>query len=140
MLATLDHLRTIGGAGSGVSGPAFSDADIAARRWLAEGMREAGLEARVDQAGNLFGLHPKCIGEEFSLCRISHRAAGQIPGSSRPCRTRFDQPARSLRDSRLIEWTAEVHRRLSDVNACFNAEVGFEAPLFISQCRKSHKQ
>ena len=58
MLATLDHLRTIGGVGTGVSRPAFSDADIAARRWLAERMREAGLEVRVDPAGNLFGLPP----------------------------------------------------------------------------------
>jgi N-carbamoyl-L-amino-acid hydrolase len=58
MLATLDHLRTIGGVGTGVSRPAFSDSDIAARRWLAERMREAGLEVRVDPAGNLFGLPP----------------------------------------------------------------------------------
>jgi N-carbamoyl-L-amino-acid hydrolase len=58
MLATLDHLRTIGGLGTGVSRPAFSDADIAARRWLAERMREAGLEVRIDHAGNLFGLPP----------------------------------------------------------------------------------
>ncbi len=58
MLATLDHLRTIGGVGTGVSRPAFSEADIAARRWLAGQMREAGLEVRVDPAGNLFGLPP----------------------------------------------------------------------------------
>lgn len=58
MLATLDHLRTIGAVGTGVSRPAFSDADILARRWLAERMRDAGLEVRVDLAGNLFGLPP----------------------------------------------------------------------------------
>lgn len=58
MLATLDHLRTIGAAGAGVSRPAFSDADVAARRWLAGAMREAGLQVRVDLAGNLFGVPP----------------------------------------------------------------------------------
>lgn len=61
MLATLDHLRTIGRVGTGVSRPAFSDADILARRWLADRMREAGLEVRVDPAGNLFG-RPPCEG------------------------------------------------------------------------------
>lgn len=58
MLADLDHLRTIGGAGTGVARRAFSDADIAARRWLADRMQAAGLEAVVDPCGNLFGLPP----------------------------------------------------------------------------------
>jgi N-carbamoyl-L-amino-acid hydrolase len=69
MLATLDHLRTIGGVGTGVSRPAFSDADVAARRWLAERMREAGLEVRIDPAGNLFGLPP---GDEPAILVGSH--------------------------------------------------------------------
>lgn len=58
MLATLDHLRTIGRVEAGVSRPAFSDTDIAARRWLAGAMQEAGLHVRVDLAGNLFGMPP----------------------------------------------------------------------------------
>ena len=77
MLATLDHLRTIGGVGSGVSRPAFSDADIAARRWLGERMREAGLEARVDQAGNLFGLPP---GNEPAILVGSHSDTQPLGG------------------------------------------------------------
>jgi N-carbamoyl-L-amino-acid hydrolase len=57
-LADLHHLRTFGASGvkKGVVRPAFSEADIAARRWLAGRMAEAGLEARWDAAGNLFGL------------------------------------------------------------------------------------
>ncbi|MFB3818627.1 MAG: Zn-dependent hydrolase [Candidatus Methylomirabilales bacterium] len=39
----------------GVSRPSWSDADAEARRWLLQRLREAGLEARVDQAGNIFG-------------------------------------------------------------------------------------
>jgi N-carbamoyl-L-amino-acid hydrolase len=58
MLADLDHLRTIGGVGTGVARRAFSDDDIAARRWLAGRMAEAGLQPVVDACGNLFGLPP----------------------------------------------------------------------------------
>ena len=62
MPVTLDHLRTIGGVGSGVPWPAFPDADIAARRRLAERMREAGLEPRIDQAGELVREGPELRG------------------------------------------------------------------------------
>jgi N-carbamoyl-L-amino-acid hydrolase len=58
MLAELDRLRRIGGDGKGVRRPAFSDADIEARVWLAGRMKEAGLEAVADPWGNLFGLPP----------------------------------------------------------------------------------
>ncbi|MDO9526892.1 MAG: hydantoinase/carbamoylase family amidase [Gemmobacter sp.] len=58
MLADLDALRRIGGQGTGVVRPAFSDADIVARRWLADRMRDAGLTPVVDVCGNLFGLPP----------------------------------------------------------------------------------
>ncbi|PCH74731.1 MAG: Zn-dependent hydrolase [Rhodobacteraceae bacterium] len=57
-LADLHRLRGFGaaGVGKGVVRPAYSAADIAARQWLAGRMREAGLEARFDPVGNLFGL------------------------------------------------------------------------------------
>ena len=42
--------------GKGVVRPAYSDADIAARKWLAVRMEEAGLQSRFDPVGNLFGL------------------------------------------------------------------------------------
>jgi N-carbamoyl-L-amino-acid hydrolase len=60
MLDQLHRLRRFGaaGVGPGVVRPAFSDADIAAREWLAGQMRDAGLEPRFDAVGNLFGLHP----------------------------------------------------------------------------------
>ncbi|WP_245243130.1 hydantoinase/carbamoylase family amidase [Pararhodobacter sp. SW119] len=58
MLSDLDHLRTIGGQGTGVARRAFSDPDIAARKWLADQMQAAGLEVIVDPCGNLFGLPP----------------------------------------------------------------------------------
>lgn len=59
-LADLHMLREFGasGIGNGVVRPAYSDADIAARRWLAGRMEEAGLRPHFDPVGNLFGLAP----------------------------------------------------------------------------------
>jgi len=40
---------------NGVSRVAYSDADVAARNWLMDEMRRAGLVPRIDPAGNIFG-------------------------------------------------------------------------------------
>lgn len=57
-LSDLHALRSFGasGVGKGVVRPAFSDADVTARRWLADRYREAGLSVEVDAMGNVFGL------------------------------------------------------------------------------------
>ncbi|WP_386175912.1 Zn-dependent hydrolase [Sulfitobacter sp. R86518] len=57
-LADLHKLRSFGaaGVGKGVIRPAYSDADVTARDWLADQMRDAGLRVEMDQMGNLFGL------------------------------------------------------------------------------------
>lgn len=39
----------------GVSRPSWSEADIQARRWLHERITSAGMDSRVDAAGNIFG-------------------------------------------------------------------------------------
>lgn len=52
----LDELGAIGRTPEGgVSRPSWSDADMAARRWLLERIAAAGMEARVDPAGNVLG-------------------------------------------------------------------------------------
>jgi len=68
LLADLHKLRSFGACdkpgSKGVVRPAFSPADIAARKWLAERMSEAGLTPVFDPAGNLFGLpagKDKCL-------------------------------------------------------------------------------
>jgi len=68
-LADLHELRSFGasGVGKGVVRRAYSDADIAARQWLAGRMAEAGLDVHFDPVGNLFGL-----GGERSLLVGSH--------------------------------------------------------------------
>ncbi len=57
-LSDLHRLRSFGasGVGYGVVRPAYSEADSAAREWLAGRMRAAGLRVEVDAMGNLFGL------------------------------------------------------------------------------------
>jgi N-carbamoyl-L-amino-acid hydrolase len=56
LLEDLRALRSIGACGTGVVRPAFSDTDVAARRWLSERMKDAGLTPVFDPVGNLFGL------------------------------------------------------------------------------------
>ena len=58
LMADLRKLATFGAVGTGVYRPAFSEADIAARRWLEARMREAGLEAEIDRYGNVYGRSP----------------------------------------------------------------------------------
>lgn len=57
-LCDLHDLRQFGasGVGKGVVRSAYSEADIAARRWLAGRMKDAGLTPHFDPVGNLFGL------------------------------------------------------------------------------------
>ncbi len=58
-LSDLHRLRQFGQDGVGVRRRAFTDADLAARDWLARQMSDAGLEPRFDPVGNLFGLVPE---------------------------------------------------------------------------------
>jgi N-carbamoyl-L-amino-acid hydrolase len=55
-LENLHHLRSFGACGTGVVRPAFSEPDIAARVWLGEQFRAAGLTPYFDDLGNVFGL------------------------------------------------------------------------------------
>ena len=58
-IGDLQTLRGFGasGVGRGIVRPAFSDADIAARQWLASRFAQAGLRVQMDAMGNLFGLN-----------------------------------------------------------------------------------
>jgi len=58
LLDDLHTLRTFGATGTGVVRPTFSDIDMEARRWLQSRMAEAGLDAVVDGAANVFGRSP----------------------------------------------------------------------------------
>lgn len=55
LLSDLRALRAIGAHGRGVVRPAFSAADMDARRWLKRCYEDAGLEATIDGVGNVLG-------------------------------------------------------------------------------------
>ncbi|MEX2649624.1 MAG: Zn-dependent hydrolase [Alphaproteobacteria bacterium] len=55
LLTTLRRLREFGATGTGVVRPTLSAVDMAARRWLAQRMADAGLDARIDGVGTLLG-------------------------------------------------------------------------------------
>jgi len=58
LLADLRKLAEFGGLRPGVDRPAFSPADRDARAWLLERMIDAGLDARIDGIGNVYGETP----------------------------------------------------------------------------------
>nr|WP_277396952.1 Zn-dependent hydrolase [Paraburkholderia sp. Ac-20342] len=55
LMADLKHLRSFGATGPGVVRLSLSPVDLAARAWLVGRMTEAGLEARIDGVGTVFG-------------------------------------------------------------------------------------
>jgi N-carbamoyl-L-amino-acid hydrolase len=59
VLADLRALAQFGSIGRGVTRPAFSEPDMAARRWLAGRLADAGLTSSIDGIGNVVGRDPK---------------------------------------------------------------------------------
>jgi beta-ureidopropionase / N-carbamoyl-L-amino-acid hydrolase len=55
IIADLRRLATFGAYRTGVHRPTYSSQDVAARHWIAERMREAGLSAVIDGIGNVIG-------------------------------------------------------------------------------------
>jgi N-carbamoyl-L-amino-acid hydrolase len=57
-IADLRRLATFGAYKTGVHRPTYSPQDVAARQWIAERMREAGLAPVIDGIGNVIGSSP----------------------------------------------------------------------------------
>ena len=55
LIADLRRLREFGACGTGVVRTSLSPIDLESRRWLCRRMEAAGLDARIDGAGNVFG-------------------------------------------------------------------------------------
>ena len=55
LLGDLERLRQFGACGTGVVRQSLTPIDIESRQWLRERMEEAGLDARIDGVGTVFG-------------------------------------------------------------------------------------
>src|SRR4051794_13373391 len=55
LLSDLRELRQFGACGNGVVRQSLSPVDIASRRWLVQKLNGAGLDARIDGIGTVFG-------------------------------------------------------------------------------------
>lgn len=97
LLGGLSTLRSFGATGNGVVRTTFSEIDMAAREWLGERMREAGLDARIDGAGNVLG-------------RSSNEGSGLLIGSHSDT-----QPRGGWLDGALgVMYGIEIAHALSD--------------------------
>lgn len=68
-LAAVNRIGTIEGL-PGINRVSFSDADMAGRRWLMQRLEQAGLVARMDAVGNVFGRWE--VGEGPAVLAGSH--------------------------------------------------------------------
>jgi beta-ureidopropionase / N-carbamoyl-L-amino-acid hydrolase len=82
LLGDLYKLRTFGVYKTGVHRPSLSPEDVASRQWLADRMTEAGLEARIDGIGNVFGKSAATGRKALSGSHIeSQNQAGWLDGA-----------------------------------------------------------
>jgi N-carbamoyl-L-amino-acid hydrolase len=58
LTTSLRELRQFGAVGTGVVRQMFSDVDMESRHWLVRQMEAAGLSARIDGVGNVYGRSP----------------------------------------------------------------------------------
>jgi beta-ureidopropionase / N-carbamoyl-L-amino-acid hydrolase len=59
VVADLKRLAEFGRYKTGVHRPTYSPVDVESRHWLAEQLREAGLETVIDGIGNVIGRNPR---------------------------------------------------------------------------------
>ena len=78
----------------GVSRIAYSDADIAGREYIRELMEAAGLDVRIDAAGNLIGGRPLSVPSRRPIRLPAASMRTSSPASSISSRT-YSLPARS---------------------------------------------
>jgi N-carbamoyl-L-amino-acid hydrolase len=82
LLGDLYKLRTFGTYKTGVHRPSLSPDDVASRQWLADRMTEAGLDARIDGIGNVFGMTRSAGRKVLSGSHIeSQNQAGWLDGA-----------------------------------------------------------
>ena len=78
-IADLRRLATFGAYKTGVHRPTYSSQDVAARHWIAERMREAGLSPVIDGIGNVIG---RSVADGPRLLIGSHSESRTMPAGS----------------------------------------------------------
>ncbi len=101
----------------GVSRTGFSEADVQAHEWLKDQMRAAGLEPRVDAAGNLSAIRPGAVSNLKPILFGSHidsvRAGGNFDGdvgsmsSLEVMATLIEKVVRTRHPLEYVVWAAE---------------------------------
>ena len=110
--------RPAGGAfADGVSRTAFSDSDVEAHAWLQREMRGAGLEAKVDAAGNVSalragtvpGLRPILFGSHIDSVRGGGNFDGDVGSMSslEVMATLIEKGATTRHPLEYVVWAAE---------------------------------
>lgn len=121
LLGQLEELSRFGATGDGgVSRPAFSEADLEAREYVRELMGAAGLETRVDAAGNLLGHRPGTEDDLPPLMAGSH--VDSVPQGGR-----FDGPVgvlAAVESARTLEEEGISTRHPLEVAVFSNEEDG----------------
>ena len=77
LLADLHRLRGFGTYKTGVHRPTYTPDDMASRRWIAERMREAGLEPEIDGIGSIIGRAPREPGDTRPRLLIGSHSESQ---------------------------------------------------------------
>lgn len=101
----------------GVSRTGFSEADVQAHEWLKDQMRAAGLEPRVDAAGNLSAIRPGAVSNLKPILFGSHidsvRGGGNFDGdvgsmsSLEVMATLIEKGVRTRHPLEYVVWAAE---------------------------------
>ncbi len=125
---TLEKMAEIGGTpGGGVQRLALSDEDKQARDLFIRWLREAEMEVKVDEMGNIFGLRP---GKDVSLPPVmsgshidSQPKGGRfdgiygVMGTLEVLRTIQEKGIRTTRSIVIVDWTNEEGSRFSPAMA-----------------------
>jgi len=115
------HLKALSAFGAnpqgGVSRVAFSDADVAGRAFVVDKMRAAGLDVRVDFAGNIFGrragtdaaLKPIVFGSHVDSVPDGGNYDGTVGSlaSIEVAQTLSEQGVRTRRPLEVVVWANE---------------------------------
>lgn len=127
--ADLDAINAIGRVEGlpGVNRPSFSGADMAARRWLAARMEEAGLAARIDAVGNVIGRWE--VGAGGAVAAGSHLdtvpMGGPLDGALGVCAAL--EGARAMREAGLAPRRPVEVLCFADEEGRFGGMLGSEA-------------